>query len=80
MFKGIAGGQSPFCNIPEKERRKDMIPSDPVMLLSFINTNLRDNYPSLEELCRSLDADEKKICDSLSAIGYTYDKERNTFR
>ncbi len=57
-----------------------MIPSDPVILLSYINTNLRDNYPSLEELCRALDADEKKICDSLSAIGYTYDKEKNTFR
>ena len=27
------------------------IPRDPVMLLSYINTQLRDFYPSLEELC-----------------------------
>ncbi len=57
-----------------------MIPQDPIMLLSFINTKLRDEYPSLEDLCRSLDADEKDICDRLSAIGYTYDKEGNRFK
>ena len=31
-----------------------MIPSDPAMLLSYVNTQLRDYYPSLEELCKSL--------------------------
>ena len=25
------------------------LPKDPVMLLSFVNTQLRDHYPSLEE-------------------------------
>ncbi len=57
-----------------------MIPSDPVILLSYINTQLRDNYSSLDELCASLDADKKDICDRLYAIGYTYDKEGNTFK
>ena len=57
-----------------------MIPSDPVILLSYINTQLRDNFSSLEELCAALDADKKDICDRLSAIGYTYDKEGNTFK
>ncbi len=57
-----------------------MIPSDPVILLSYINTQLRDNYSSLDELCASLDEDKKDICDRLSAIGYTYDKEGNTFK
>ena len=28
-----------------------MIPKDPVILLSFINTKLRDEYASLSELC-----------------------------
>ena len=56
------------------------MPNDPVMLLSYINTKLRDEYPSLDELCASLDADKKDICDSLSAIGYTYDKESNSFK
>ena len=27
------------------------IPRDPVMLLSYVNTQLRDFYPSLEALC-----------------------------
>ncbi len=57
-----------------------MIPSDPVILLSYINTQLRDNYSSLDELCASFDVDKKDICDRLSAIGYTYDKEGNTFK
>ncbi|RHK47372.1 DUF4250 domain-containing protein [Lachnospira eligens] len=29
------------------------MPKDPVMLLSFVNTQLRDNYNTLEELCKS---------------------------
>ena len=33
------------------------IPNDPAMLLSFLNTRLRDEYPSLEELCAALDLD-----------------------
>ena len=28
-----------------------MIPNDPVILLSFVNARLRDEYDSLEELC-----------------------------
>ena len=31
-----------------------MIPEDPVILLSFVNTKLRDEYPNLDELCASL--------------------------
>ena len=30
------------------------IPKDPVILLSYVNTQLRDNYPSLDEMCRAL--------------------------
>lgn len=57
-----------------------MIPSDPVMLLSYINTNLRDNYDSLEELCAALDIDSKEISEKLQGIGYTYDREQNAFK
>ena len=28
-----------------------MIPNDPVMLLSYVNTQLRDYYSSLDALC-----------------------------
>lgn len=55
------------------------IPSDPVILLSYINTQLRDNYPSLTELCRANDIDEKEIADKLSLIGYEYNNENNQF-
>lgn len=56
------------------------IPNDPVMLLSFINTRLRDEYPSLTELCAALSADESVISQKLDAIGYTYDQDTNQFR
>ena len=55
------------------------IPSDPVILLSFINTQLRDNYPSLSEFCNANDIDEKEIADRLSLIGYEYNHENNQF-
>ena len=59
-----------------------MIPQDPVMLLSFMNMKLRDNYSILEALADDLDisADELKgIVDKLEGIGYTYDKAQNKF-
>lgn len=60
-----------------------MLPQDPVMLLSYINTQLRDNYKSLDELADGLDIsdDEKKaIVDKLAAIGYVYSAESNQFK
>ena len=54
-------------------------PKDPVMLLSFINMKLRDEYPSLDELCKSLDADKNEIIEKLRGINYTYNEERNQF-
>lgn len=56
------------------------LPNDPVILLSYINTQLRDFYPSLEELCRALDIDESGLCDQLAAIDYHYEKENNRFQ
>ncbi|MBQ9895189.1 MAG: DUF4250 domain-containing protein [Ruminococcus sp.] len=55
------------------------IPNDPAILLSFINTKLRDDFPSLEELCKSLCVSQELIETKLSAIGYAYDKEKNRF-
>ncbi len=56
------------------------IPNDPVILLSYINTKLRDDYPSLDELCGSLCVPREDIERKLSVIGYTYDQEKNCFR
>ncbi len=55
------------------------LPQDPVMLLSVINTQLRDHYPSLDELCASCDLDRQTLCDKLAGIDYVYDKDRNQF-
>lgn len=55
------------------------IPNDPVILLSFVNTKLRDFYPSLEELGRSLDVDTEEIVRKLGSIGYEYSESQNRF-
>ena len=56
-----------------------MLPQDPVILLSFVNTKLRDCYPRLEELCDDLQADQKQLSEKLAGIDYRYDPERNQF-
>ena len=55
------------------------LPEDPFILLSYINTQLRDFYPSLEELQKSLGVDVQTIEHKRSAIDYHYDAERNQF-
>ena len=55
------------------------IPTDPAILLSYINTQLRDNYPSLDELSKSLSVDENEIKSKLLSIGYEYNTELNKF-
>lgn len=54
-------------------------PNDPYILLSFINTKLRDEYQSLEDLCKSLNINQPELEDELSAIDYTYASEQNRF-
>ena len=56
------------------------LPADPVILLSYVNTKLRDDYASLTELCEGLDTEEYQITKPLEAIGYLYDPETNRFR
>ena len=56
-----------------------MLPQDPVILLSYLNTKLRDQYPSLEALCDDLQADAGEITEKLKAIWYDYDPQRNQF-
>lgn len=56
-----------------------MIPKDPFMLMSYVNTQLRDNYDSLDELCASVDASKDEIEAKLEKVGYVYSKELNKF-
>lgn len=57
----------------------DTLPSDPIMLLSFVNTRLRDEYGSLKELCAALDVDAASLCACLGQIGYVYNPQLNKF-
>jgi hypothetical protein len=56
-----------------------MLPNDPVILLSYLNTRLRDFYPSLDALCDDMEADKAEITEKLHLIGYDYSEERNQF-
>lgn len=56
------------------------LPKDPVMLLSFINMQLRDNYSSLTELTSVFGQDENQIKERLAAINYFYNEETNQFK
>ena len=55
------------------------IPNDPMILLSYINTQLRDFYPSLEELCKALGVDMQELKNKLEEIDYEYDQKLNRF-
>lgn len=55
------------------------LPNDPAMLLSFINTQLRDNYPSFTKLAAAFHADANAITEKLKMIDYEYDETLNQF-
>ena len=55
------------------------LPEDPVILLSCINTLLRDEFPTFDELCAYFCTEKQDIEEKLNSIGYTYDSGRNCF-
>ena len=57
-----------------------MLPKDPVMLMSVLNTKLRDRYDSLEALCDDLELNRDELTIRLQEVGFDYDPERNQFR
>ena len=56
------------------------IPQDPMMLFSFVNMKLRDEYSSLDELCSDLNLNKNEIVEILSKAGFEYNQECNKFR
>ena len=57
-----------------------MLPKDPMILLSYVNTHLRDDYPTLDALCEDLDVSRTDLEDKLKAVGFVYDERQNRFR
>lgn len=55
------------------------LPKDPVMLLSVVNTYLRDYHSSLEELCQDTNLSAQEVIQQLAIIDYHYDSEQNQF-
>ena len=55
------------------------LPQDPVMLLSVVNTALRDRYRSLDALCAEEELVKEDLIEKLRVIDYTYDETQNQF-
>ena len=55
------------------------LPRDPVMLLSVVNTKLRDYYSTLDVLCEDMQVDKQELISKLEMIDYTYDAGSNQF-
>ena len=43
-----------------------IIPKDPIMCLSFVNTKLRDSYSSLDDFCEDFEADREELVSKLA--------------
>ena len=56
-----------------------MIPKDPMILLSYVNTQLRDFYPTLDALCEDMNVDRAAVESQLKQIDYVYNAELNRF-
>ena len=61
-------------------KEEPMLPQDPNILLSFVNTKLRDEYSGLDALCDGLDADKAELVEKLRGVGYAYDPESGQFK
>ncbi len=56
-----------------------MLPKDPYILRSFVNTKLRDEFKTLKDLCAALDADPQAVFDTLAALDDRYDPAYHQF-
>lgn len=56
------------------------LPKDPVMLLSVVNTQLRDRFSNLDELAEANDITAEEIKEKLAGINYEYNEELNQFK
>ena len=57
-----------------------MIPQDPFILVSYLNTKLRDFYPDLKTLCREMELNQDEIEERMRRADFIYDTESNQFQ
>ena len=59
----------------KKGRKNKMnLPKDPMILLSFVNTKLRDEFTDLEEFCKEEDISIESLKEQLESIGFQYNE------
>lgn len=56
------------------------LPQDPFILLSYVNTQLRDRFSSLEALCADAGVAAEDVVSKLEAAGFRYDPEQRQFK
>ena len=56
-----------------------MLPSDPFILFSYVNTKLRDRDPNLDVFCEEEGVDKAALCKTLAEVGYDDNPARNQF-
>ncbi len=56
------------------------IPNDPFILLSYVNTLLRDRYSNLDDLCSCEGIDKSALVSKLHDAGFDYMEQINQFR
>ena len=57
----------------------DNLPNDPILLLSVVNTKLRDFYKDLDTLCQEMSVNKNELIERLADIDYEYDEVTNQF-
>lgn len=50
-----------------------------MILLSVVNTKLRDFYADLDTLCQEMQIEKKELTEKLASIDYEYDEGLNQF-
>jgi hypothetical protein len=59
--------------------REKLLSMDSYILLSIVNMKLRDEFHSLEDLCRNYDLKMEELENKLKDIEYTFNNETNQF-
>ncbi len=56
-----------------------MLPQDPMILLSYVNTAMRDGGYTLEEFCLEQGLSQEELEKKLGELGFVYDPESRRF-
>lgn len=85
VFAGRMKRRLPILFVWKAEGKESMhgveaLPKDPYILLSYINTKLRDEYPTLGALCEDRGLEVEELRERLKAVGYDYDAVENQFK